>query len=718
MRHYYLLLLLFFTFISTVAPVSNGWAIDTPQGKLTISPLTDEWDFTRISPGSYSPTFQELTFSNTGGGQLTFSLTNTATWYELTSSTGSLSDISLASGGSATITVTIIPSEAEKLTASTQTAFDITYGANSQGPPDYTVRLTISSTPPGILAVEPQESFWSTGLVGGPFVPESKTFLVSNTGGSPLNYTVSKTQPWVEISTTGGTLEVGGSTNVTLSFNSATEVLGLNTYIDTVFFSNTDILENTISRTVTLVITGTPPGVLSVSPTESFWSSGSFGGPFDPDSKTYTLTNTGAAPIDFTVTKTNAWLDLSQAGGTLAAGASTTVTVSLNSAADTLVVGDYSDTIIFTNTTNNYGDTSRPVTLKIGTSNPGVLSVSPTENFLSTGLPGGPFSPSTKNYTLTNTGGSSLDFTISHGESWVDASVDSGTLGAGESTIVTLSITSAANSLATGNYYDNVVFTNSTNGNGDTLRPVSLLVNASLTALMTVSPDDEYLAAGLQGAGPFNPPSITYTVTNTGGLTMDFTASATASWLTVSPTSGQLAKGESTSVTVSIDQGTATTLATDTYYDAVTFTNTTDGNGSTSRPVTLFVSTDSGILTVTPYSDMASFGIERGPFSPESKIYTITNNGTASMTFSVSKTATWLDVAPSSSTISAGGSTEVTLTINSGADSLPYGLYSDTVTFTNTTDGNQAVNRLVELTIDKGPFSWPTFLPAITTGKK
>ena len=77
-----------------------------------------------------------------------------------------------------------------------------------------------------------------------------------------------------------------------------------------------------------------------------------FGGPFTPPSAAYTLTNSGDAPLAWTAGKTVPWLTLSGNSGTLAPGASTTVTATI--AAATTDPGSYTDNI-FTNTTNGHG---------------------------------------------------------------------------------------------------------------------------------------------------------------------------------------------------------------------------------------------------------------------------------------------------------------------------------------------------------------------------
>ena len=102
--------------------------------------------------------------------------------------------------------------------------------------------------------------------------------------------------------------------------------------------------------------------------------------------------------------------------------------------------------------------------------------MTPADGLNSSGTQGGPFSPPRKNYTLQNTGGSSLDWTASKGAAWTTLSSASGTLAAGASTTVTVTINGNANNLPAGSYTDTVSFTNATNGSGNTTRPVSLTV--------------------------------------------------------------------------------------------------------------------------------------------------------------------------------------------------------------------------------------------------
>ncbi len=103
--------------------------------------------------------------------------------------------------------------------------------------------------------------------------------------------------------------------------------------------------------------------VLTVTPATGLSSAGNFGGPFTPPGATCTITNTGTGILAWSIAKNADWLSLSAPGGTLAAGTSTTVTVSID--AVTTDPGSYADTILFTNLSNALGNTTRDAALTV-----------------------------------------------------------------------------------------------------------------------------------------------------------------------------------------------------------------------------------------------------------------------------------------------------------------------------------------------------------------
>jgi hypothetical protein len=230
-----------------------------------------------------------------------------------------------------------------------------------------------------------------------------------------------------------------------------------------------------------------------VTPAGNLISSGTVGGPFSPASIIYTLTNSGGTTLNWTASKTANWVSLSATSGSLAAGAATTVTVSLNSAADSLAAGNYADTVSFANTTTGNGNTSRGVSLTVNS--PGQLAVTPAGDLIASGTVGGPFSPASIIYTLTNSGGTTLNWTTSKAQNWVSLSATSGSLATGASTTVTVSLNSAADSLAAGNYNDTVSFVNATSGAGNTSRSVTLDVTSDAPVTL------EFADQGLDEAG-------------------------------------------------------------------------------------------------------------------------------------------------------------------------------------------------------------------------
>ena len=109
---------------------------------------------------------------------------------------------------------------------------------------------------------------------------------------------------------------------------------------------------------------------LTVSPTAAFEPAGPVGGPFTPESTSYTLANVGPqASIGYQVSPLAAapWLNIGNATGQLALGQTATVALSVNQAvAATLAQGTYSASVQFTNLTDGQGNATRTVNLQVG----------------------------------------------------------------------------------------------------------------------------------------------------------------------------------------------------------------------------------------------------------------------------------------------------------------------------------------------------------------
>ena len=94
-----------------------------------------------------------------------------------------------------------------------------------------------------------------------------------------------------------------------------------------------------------------PSETLLVTPPLGFSSFGPGGGPFTVTSQTYTLKNIGSTPLNWSLVNTSSWLTVSSTSGSLNAGASTTVTISLNPTAKSFLINHASGNLVLNNLT-------------------------------------------------------------------------------------------------------------------------------------------------------------------------------------------------------------------------------------------------------------------------------------------------------------------------------------------------------------------------------
>ena len=197
------------------------------------------------------------------------------------------------------------------------------------------------------------------------------------------------------------------------------------------------------------------PDALVISPTSGFSASGAAGGPFAGGTQVFSLTNSSGATLNWSVINTSAWLNASSSSGTLVAAGQTSVTISLNSAANSLAVGTYVATVGFTNQTTHVLQ-NRQFTLQI--TDPLVLLT--TSGFNTYGAMGGPFSPGSQAVVFTNLGATSLNWSIVNTSSWLSVSSTSGSISGYSSVSVTVATNANTPSLASGIYPATLVLSN------------------------------------------------------------------------------------------------------------------------------------------------------------------------------------------------------------------------------------------------------------------
>jgi len=324
-----------------------------------------------------------------------------------------------------------------------------------------------------------------------------------------------------------------------------------------------------------------------------------------PATQTLTVTNVGGGTLNWNAAVTAAWLTLSPASGKDAGTIAVTLT------AGSLAIGAYNTTIIV----NAPGATAVtiPVNLTVEhASVPPVIRTSPTG--LSFTVVQGDSSPSTQTVSISNSGGGILSWSASENVSWLAISPSSGT-GNGS-----IAATATPGSLVPG-IYNSTITISATNAASVSI-PITFTVTPP-SATVTLYPSS-LTFSGIQWGG--NPASQTVTV-NTNG---NWTASSSAAWLTLNPSSGNSNGSIAANVALSsaaVGPNNATITVT---------------SGGVSRTISVTLTVSAASLTVSPTS--LTYTATRGAANPSPQIITITSNGT----WSAGDGASWLSLSSAS----------------------------------------------------------------------
>jgi uncharacterized repeat protein (TIGR03803 family) len=126
---------------------------------------------------------------------------------------------------------------------------------------------------------------------------------------------------------------------------------------------------------------------------------------------------------------------------------------------------------------------------------PEPLEITPATGLIFSGPVGGPFSPATQTFSLTNTAAGSLAWNVANTSSWFNISPGTGTLvHGGPAETVTVSVASAAGSLTAGSYSAALQFTNLADGHGQTRQ---LTLDVVTPPVITAQPTSLALLDGM-----------------------------------------------------------------------------------------------------------------------------------------------------------------------------------------------------------------------------
>ena len=196
---------------------------------------------------------------------------------------------------------------------------------------------------------------------------------------------------------------------------------------------------------------------------------GTIGSPFTATNWVLSLTNTGAASLDWAAGSLPAWLNVSPAAGTLPANGSVNLNVTIP-AVDLLPPGTYLASLAVT----NLGQGLVPIAANIA------LTINPTIGTLnSSGYLGGAFSPANWMLNLTNATGADMNWVAGLLPVWLTVSPAAGTVPANSSVNLNLSLTAPIN-LAPDNYTALLLITNLTQNSLQFAAPAALAVNPTL----------------------------------------------------------------------------------------------------------------------------------------------------------------------------------------------------------------------------------------------
>jgi hypothetical protein len=472
-----------------------------------------------------------------------------------------------------------------------------------------------------------------------------------------------------------------------------------------------------------------------VTPTNAFGSIGDAGGPFTPGTQTYTLGNTNAAPLDWSVTKTAAWIDLSTTNGTLAGGSDTSITVALNANANALLPGTYSDMLQFNDPasgafiaravnlsvrfppgqsvrvmqwnvernlgrqSNNNSSAAQAIARLINYNQPDVLLFNeidtqylfPTENqaalidWVTNNVPYLGSQPGVTFYVAVSL---QSDGFIRNGVISRFPIVNPITYNDGLRGLHSFQVQLSGETVLQV-YHAHLKCCN--DGDSCPRKQSEAQLDANIISAWAATNTSPYIFAGDWNEDEQSPlcalPNAVATIREGARLvefrptTLDgeYRTWGTYYWSNPSIRFDYIYAATNRLAPVSGFVFDSRVWSNRGLYDGY-YDNYYASDHYCVFADYFFPASNFGF---TPTDGFASTGILSGPFTPASRMYTLTNTNTVPLSWSAGRAASWLSISPSNGILAAGASITIAASINSAANSLPIGRYTDAITLSN-----------------------------------
>ena len=294
--------------------------------------------------------------------------------------------------------------------------------------------------------------------------------------------------------------------------------------------------------------------------------------------------------------------------------------------------------------------------------------------------------PSDRSFSVRNDGGGALGYTVASNRSWLGLSRTSGSLAAGASQNVTLSVD--ASGLAAGDYSGTV-----TVGGNMPNAPQTVAVSVTVSEApngpqMAVGPN----SLGFQIKGNQAPGRQRFEVRNDGAQALQWTADESASWLSLDNTSGSLSQGASDSVGVEVS---ITGLEPGTYDGEIILSGNADNAPQT---VAVQLKLTKGGVVKLKRGRLTFAGSEEE--QPLAKAVILENAGDDSADWSASSNESWVELDSTSGTLEAGDARVVGLSVS--VTGLTAGMHTAQVEFAGG-DDELPDTLTIELEVSDGP---------------